>query len=201
MTVRSVINTKMSPRTKAQFEEIRQNRKHQIMDVALEVFATDGYHSASISKISKRAGISKGLIYNYFESKQDLLLETIMEGTERIHSVFKEIDDELDTPEELMVFIKGGMDLMKNDPHFYKLLFAVMFQPEAYQTIKDNYEKVIGSLMEDIAIYFKKKGEQYPLEKAFVLGAAMDGIGMHYIMAPEMFDLDRLEKIIFDLFK
>jgi len=36
----------MSPRTKEQFEEIRQNRKRQIMETALEVFASDGYHKA-----------------------------------------------------------------------------------------------------------------------------------------------------------
>ena len=103
----------MSPRTEAQFEEIRQNRRQQIMEVALEVFASDGYHKASISKISSQAGISKGLLYNYFESKEDLLLQTLVEGTERLHRIFQNIEDELDTPEELMLFIKGSFEIIK----------------------------------------------------------------------------------------
>jgi hypothetical protein len=39
------------------------------------------------------------------------------------------------------------------------------------------------------------------MEKAFLLGAVMDGVGMQYILSPNAFDLDRLEAIIFDLFK
>jgi len=171
------------------------------METALEIFASDGYHSASISKIARKADISKGLLYNYFESKEDLLLQIIVAGTEKIHGVFKDIEDELDTEEELKVFIKGGIEIVRSDPHFYKLMFAVLFQSEAFDTIKRNYDKVMGGLMEDIAFYFKAKGDPYPMEKAFLLGAVMDGVGLQYILSPETFDLDRLETIIFDLFK
>jgi AcrR family transcriptional regulator len=191
----------MSPRTEAQYEEIRKSRKKQIMESALEVFASEGYHRASISKISAHAGISKGLLYNYFTSKEELLMEVLMEGTNRIREIFRKIQDELDTPEELKIFIRGSMDLMRRDPHYYKTYFTVLFQPEAYQAVKENYEKVVGSLMEDIAFYFQKKGDKYPVEKAFVLGALLDGIGLHYLMAPEMYDLEKIEEIIFELFR
>ena len=63
----------MSPRTEEQFEEIRESKKNLIQEVALELFATRGYHSTSISMIAKEADISKGLLYNYFESKEELL--------------------------------------------------------------------------------------------------------------------------------
>ena len=45
------------------------DRKKAILDAPLQVFADEGYHNASISKIAKAAGVSKGLMYNYFESK------------------------------------------------------------------------------------------------------------------------------------
>jgi AcrR family transcriptional regulator len=61
------------PRTAQQFEDIRTDRKKAILYAALHIFSEDGYHSASISKISKEAGVSKGLMYNYFESKEALL--------------------------------------------------------------------------------------------------------------------------------
>lgn len=202
MTVRSVISTnRMSPRTEAQFEEIRKKRKSHIMESALEIFAQDGYHKSSIAKIARTANISKGLLYNYFESKEDLLLQIIVAGTERIHGVFKDIEDELDTEEELKIFIKGGIEIIKNDPHFYKLMFTVLLQSEALDAMKNNYDRVMGGLMEDIAYYFKAKGDPYPMEKAFLLGAVMDGVGLQYILSPKAFDLERLEKIIFDLFK
>ncbi|HRW21852.1 MAG TPA: helix-turn-helix domain-containing protein, partial [Bacteroidales bacterium] len=63
----------MSPRTPEQFEEIRLSKHKLILDTAMKLFASSGYHNTSISKIAKEAGISKGLIYNYFDSKEDLL--------------------------------------------------------------------------------------------------------------------------------
>ncbi len=49
----------MSPRTKAQFEEIRQKSRENIENIALELFALKGYHATSISQIAKKAGISR----------------------------------------------------------------------------------------------------------------------------------------------
>ena len=62
----------MSPRSQQQFKEMRESRKQQIMDAALELFAREGYSHCSISKLAAHAGISKGLMYNYFDSKEDL---------------------------------------------------------------------------------------------------------------------------------
>jgi len=67
------------PRTEKQFEEIREFRKAMIMDVALELFANEGYYPTSISKIASKAGISKGLMYNYFKSKEVLITVMILE--------------------------------------------------------------------------------------------------------------------------
>ena len=61
------------PKTPKQFEDMRTERRIAILEAALHVFAQEGYHSASISKVSKYAKISKGLLYNYFESKEELL--------------------------------------------------------------------------------------------------------------------------------
>jgi len=171
------------------------------MTVALEVFVADGYHKASISKISRQAGISKGLLYNYFPSKEDLLKSVLLHGIDEFKHSFDTISQEFSTSDSLEIFIKGGLKLMRNESHSFKLYFAVMFQPEAYQAIKEYYPRVIDALIQGIVAYFKSKGDPHPLEKAMLLGAMMDGIGMYYIMDPGMYDLDVIEKIIYDLFK
>ena len=68
----------MSPRTKEQFDEIRTGSKARIMQAALEVFSEEGFDKASISKIAGRAGVSKGLMYNYFKSKEELIKTIFM---------------------------------------------------------------------------------------------------------------------------
>ena len=83
----------MSPRTPKQFEQMREEKKTLIMDVALEHFAKEGYHNTTITHIAKHAGISKGLMYNYFESKEELLTEIINRSME---GVAKYIDPDKD---------------------------------------------------------------------------------------------------------
>ncbi|MCB0506551.1 MAG: helix-turn-helix transcriptional regulator, partial [Cyclobacteriaceae bacterium] len=68
----------MSPRTPEQNEQIRAESKHRIMEAAFELIAKSGYESTSISMIAKKAGVSKGLLYNYFESKEDLVKALVL---------------------------------------------------------------------------------------------------------------------------
>jgi AcrR family transcriptional regulator len=191
----------MSPRSKKEFEKIRVLRKAQILEAALEVFAKEGYHHASISKITQVAGVSKGLVYNYFPSKEDLLKNVLIQGIEGLKESYIQTDDELDSPDELEIFIKGGLDIMRKESHFYKLYFTVFFQPDAQKIIAENYQEMFGGLLDDISCYFKAKGDPYPMEKATLLAAAMDGFGMYYLMNPELYNLEVFERILFDLFK
>lgn len=54
-----------------------EERRLQILDTALTVFASKGFDGTSIKDIANAAGISQGLIYHYFKSKDDLLVLTI----------------------------------------------------------------------------------------------------------------------------
>jgi AcrR family transcriptional regulator len=191
----------MSPRTEKQFQEIRETRKLQIMKAALELFAREGYHSSSIARIAEYAGISKGLLYNYFTSKENLLDSIMAHGIEKFHRIFSEIQDELDTPEELMTYIHGGFALIRREPDFYRLMFTVFFQPGVMEASQNLYRETLDHLTRDIAIYFERKGDPQPIEKARLLGITIDGVGLHYFMAPDSVDLDKMEKIIFELFK
>lgn len=56
-------------------------RKELILEVAQKHFSEKGYH-ASLTDIAKDAGIRKATLYNYFQSKDDLFLEIILEETE-----------------------------------------------------------------------------------------------------------------------
>ena len=68
------------PRTEEQYESIRENRKTEIVNASLKLFAHNGYHSTTISMIAKEANISKGLVYNYFKSKEEVLKTILFEG-------------------------------------------------------------------------------------------------------------------------
>src|SRR5207249_8991221 len=52
--------------------EYKEEARSRILDAANKVFAERGYHEATMEDIAKRLGVSKGAIYLYFSSKEDL---------------------------------------------------------------------------------------------------------------------------------
>ncbi len=79
------------------FEKQPQEKKDLIIKVAIEEFVKNGYEKASTDVITKRAGISKGILFHYFKSKKnlylylvnyvgELLTEKIMEALREIQS-------------------------------------------------------------------------------------------------------------------
>ena len=52
----------------------QEKRRHQLIDAALALFADKGYENATIKDLAESCGVAPGLVYHYFESKEDLLL-------------------------------------------------------------------------------------------------------------------------------
>lgn len=71
-------------------EEKNFKMRRQIMDSALEEFAKQGYGSSSINTICSSRGISKGIIYHYFKSKDDLYLACVEECFQELTSFLRE---------------------------------------------------------------------------------------------------------------
>ena len=55
-------------------QQLIEARRNQILDAAARVFADRGYHRATTKHIAQQASVSEGTIYNYFDSKGDLLI-------------------------------------------------------------------------------------------------------------------------------
>lgn len=128
----------MSPRTPQQFRDIREEKMTLIMDVALIHFASEGYFQTTISHIAKHAGISKGLIYNYFESKEALLKAIIHKS---VNEIYKYLDINRDgylSVEEFEFFIRKINVLLKEKHHFWRLLMQLLMQND----VNEQFRKV-----------------------------------------------------------
>jgi AcrR family transcriptional regulator len=125
----------MSPRTHEQFEEMREERKTLIMNVALEHFAKEGYHKTTINHIARHAGMSKGLMYNYFTSKESLLFEIIMRSVNEMYADFDRDKDGHLSEEEFEFFIRRLFNLLKEKKTFWRLLFQLLMQNEVREKL------------------------------------------------------------------
>jgi AcrR family transcriptional regulator len=69
--------------------EYKEEAKARILDAATEMFVENGYKNTRMTEIAKKLGVSKGALYQYFKSKEELLLEVIKSGAQfRRSSVF-----------------------------------------------------------------------------------------------------------------
>jgi AcrR family transcriptional regulator len=197
LTDRSVINIIMSPRTKKQFEDIRQEKRELIIDTALEVFATHGYHGASVSMIANHAGIAKGLIYNYFKSKEELLYEIVNQSITEIDQLFDPNKDGILTAEEAEYFLEEYCRLLKNNLPYWKFFYSLMLQPLVLEIIKK--QKIIDlmvGLQKKLMQYLEKCGFENPEMESQILHCTFDGITYNTIMNPEGFPLEKLKEYL-----
>jgi len=190
----------MSPRTREQLDEIRKERKRAIMDTALEVFAENGYESASINMIAKKVGISKGLMYNYFESKEEVLTSIMFDGLEEMFGIFDPNKDGVLTREEFVYFINEMFDLMNKKRNFYKLYFGLMMQPTVWKLFETKLSELIAPFIKIMVDYYTKKGSKNPMLEAVLIGALFDGIGFNFVFNPDLYPLEEVKKLVIERF-
>jgi AcrR family transcriptional regulator len=190
----------MSPKTKEQNQLVREERKASIMEAALEVFAEKGFETASISLIAKRAKISKGLIYNYFESKEELIKEIMFSGIEQF---VPEIDlnrTDAISKEEFTYLIIETFNILQRNLIFWRLYFSVFMQPAVLKLVEEKLMETLIPFINILYLYYQNKGVENPMAHARLLGAIFDGVSLNYIMDPENVDLEEIKKIIVEKF-
>ena len=180
----------MSPRTPEQFEEMRESRKHKIMGAALELFASEGYSHCSISRLADHAGISKGLMYNYFESKEALLVAIIEEGMREIMDYFDPDQDGVLTTEELAGFVRKVLQSIRKNQHFWILYINIIFQPRVKELLGG---KPFSNIMDEygpmLMNYFTDQGYENPALEMLTLSALIEGFGVMLVYAESGYEL------------
>ncbi|MFO7880398.1 MAG: TetR/AcrR family transcriptional regulator [Bacteroidales bacterium] len=180
-----------------QMEEKRQ----RIMDVALELFSEEGYHSVSISRIAKQAGMSKGNTYNYFKSKQDLLVQLVMEGLDELFQEFDPNHDGVLTEEEFYHFIEKLFDNIKARQPFWKLMFSLLLQPRILELLENDLEPIGERSVGILSSFFVNNGSEDPYTDLLFFSSLTKGAIMQYVYSPESIDIDKLKNKIISYYK
>lgn len=188
----------MSPRTQEQYHEIRTEKKARIMQAALEVFSEEGFDRASVSKIAGRAGVSKGLMYNYFKNKEELIKTIFIDAMSKLMSSFVGSREMIPTKEEFALFIKKSMADFKNNLPYWKMYFSVMMQANVMQMVHEELMEIAMPVLMMMAKYYESRRVKDPMLHARMLGAALDGVGMNYLVDPEGYPFDKSIDIIID---
>ncbi|WP_426453038.1 TetR/AcrR family transcriptional regulator [Paenibacillus sp. S-38] len=139
------------PRNTAKDQELRKERCSQILSAAVELFAKQGLTSTKISDIAKKAGMSHGLVYNYFRSKEEIYLSLLDMNMNVLENILLWIHSLDRTPKGKLEQL---IDKFRNEP-WDEALFYQMFVDQIFssETISEELKaSVRGKMSENLDI-------------------------------------------------
>jgi AcrR family transcriptional regulator len=182
----------MSPRTAEQNEHIRAESKHKIMDAAFKLIAKNGYEATSIAMIAKKAGVSKGLLYNYFTSKEELVkalvLGAMAEGDELIETLFTD-----DAKQTLKNLFHWFFREMRERPDHWRLMTELTFKIERFDFVHEIVTAKMNEYFTVVEALLKEMGYENAFGEARIIGAILDGMAFHALMFIDDYPLDEME--------
>lgn len=110
------------------------SRRKQVLDAAECCFGRSGFHGASMAEISKAAGMSAGHIYNYFDSKDDIIAAFVQQNMERVSAIMRDLEQQ-DDPLQAIVEDLESKVVEQLDPGSWKLLLEICAEASRNPTI------------------------------------------------------------------
>jgi AcrR family transcriptional regulator len=192
----------MSPRP-----DVSAERKKQILDAAMIVFSRKGFHQARMDDIVKQSGLSKGTIYWYFRSKDEIITTILGDHFEREFTNLGEIHNgEGSASERLLKFMRISLSdlipMLKHMPLVYEFYAFALREETVHNTLKKYFRSYVELLIPIIQQGIDS-GEFRSIntrEAAIAAGAIFEGTILLWVYDPEIVDLDRSMETGFRLF-
>ena len=188
----------MSPRTPQQNERLRAASREKIIEHALRLFATHGYERTSVKMIAEAAGVSQGLLYNYFEGKDALLRAMFEASMDDVRASFAAAEADPDPRRRVEALLRGSFAIVRDNLHFWRLSYGVRMQASVLETIGgEPIQAWTAFIRATLERYLRETGIEDAELEAAILFALIDGVCQHYVLDPEHYPLDAVaERIV-----
>ena len=115
-------------------EEKNQQTRRRILESALAEFAEQGYGASSVNTISNGEGLSKGIIYHYFPTKDDLYLACVEECFQMLTGHLQSHTNMVgQTAEErLEQYFRVRLDFFEQNPQYQRIFCDAVIMPPAH---------------------------------------------------------------------
>jgi AcrR family transcriptional regulator len=185
----------MTPRTAAQNEQVKAATRQRILDAALGLFAEHGYAGTSVRMIADGAGMSLGLLYNYFDGKQALLQAIFEESMADVRESFERADA-VPPAERLEQLLRGSFAILRRNMQFWRLSYGVRMQPAVLTGLGPELHEWTATILRTLEGYLRDAGVSRPAVEAAVLFAVIDGVSQHYVLDPDRYPLEAVIELV-----
>jgi AcrR family transcriptional regulator len=188
-------------------DEYKENKRQELLASAMSCFAEKGYQAATIDDIVAHSGMSKGAVYNYFKSKEEIYLTLRDQATQRnFEKLKREIDNKSSAKEKLAQVFSIYSDIAYMDQSF---LDRHCVQIEFYMNASRHEElnermrengKVFRGFLIDIVEEGKRTGEFREDVDGYLVAEAFwsftDGMFLHLLVEKEQYPFKRLYETV-----
>jgi AcrR family transcriptional regulator len=130
-------------------------KRQQILDAAVRVFARQGFHTCRVSDIADEAGVAYGLVYHYFNSKEEVLDTLFLDRWGVMLEAIREIDSrDIPAREKLAAITSFIVDSYAHDPHLMKVIIVEVTR--AANSFGASHLSEINKAFEEIAEIIRK---------------------------------------------
>jgi AcrR family transcriptional regulator len=184
----------MTPRTPTQSEEIRAERREQLLEAALAVFAEKGYHASRVSDIAARAGVSQGTVYWYFKSKGDLYQSAFMHYMDAFMEPVYRVVSRQDLPPgaRLLAIAETTLNMLNEASGFMMLFFQAMSTPDTADMLTHSFREVYQRWIDICIPLFQAIGDPEPKAAAQLFFCVLDALMLQYFLDPQSFDREQV---------
>jgi AcrR family transcriptional regulator len=174
-------------------------RREQILDVSVQVFARRGFHSASMNDVAEAAGVTKPVLYQHFESKQDLYLALLDEAGARLRAaITTSVATARNGKQATELGFKAYFRWVSDDHDAFLLLFGSRANRDDQSTAA--IRRITAGIAAAIAplIDADIEGDHQKVLAHGLVGLA-EGVSRHLVERGESFDPETLGQQIADL--
>jgi TetR/AcrR family transcriptional regulator, fatty acid metabolism regulator protein len=126
------------------------DKRRLILEAAVRVFARQGFHTCRVSDIADEAGVAYGLVYHYFQSKDQILDTLFLERWEVLLRAIREVDaeEEMDARDKLRRIASFIVESYRHDPELMQVIIvevtraASTFGRTHLATIREAYDLI-----------------------------------------------------------
>ncbi|MFD1038241.1 TetR/AcrR family transcriptional regulator [Virgibacillus byunsanensis] len=183
-------------------EEAKEEKRLALLEAALECFSTKGYYASSVDDIVQYSNLSKGSVYNYFKSKEEMFITLLQYQTKTSLENLTVVLNEIESPlEKLKYWI--NMDIPYNLKKKKMMRVHLEFwlystdSPEIKRVLTDRFDIVLGKVKDIIAEgqqagEFKKDID--PEKAGAMFWSLHDGVWLHALVRYNEKELEALIK-------
>lgn len=186
----------MSPKTNLQNQAIRLKSKENITAAALSLFSKNGYGSTSVRMIAQEAGVSLGLMYNYFKSKEEMLLSILADTFKDLEGVFQQTEAD-DPKARFRSSIERFLNMIELNKEKLRMLTQMGLHQNKFDMAnnltKEIYEQSVQKISQNLVLLGYK---DQPILEARLIVATLDGLAFESLLMENTVPLLEMKNLI-----